>query len=61
VENIDKIFQNIEENCHVSDYDIAKELNIDYKIVLKHLRKAGYTKKLDVWVSCDLTLKNLMD
>jgi len=31
MENID-IFQKIEENHHVSNYNITKELNIDYKI-----------------------------
>ena len=60
VENIDEIYQKIEENCHVSNYDISKELSIDHKTVLE-LRKAGYTKKLDVWMLHDLTVKNLMD
>jgi len=54
VENVDEIFQKIEENCHVSSHDIIKELNFDHKIVLRHLRKAEYTKKLDVWVPHDL-------
>jgi len=36
----------IEENCHVSNYDIAKELNIDYKIVLGYLRKVGYRNSM---------------
>jgi len=39
-----------------ADYDIAKELNVD-KIVLEHLRNAGYIK-LDVWVPHNLTLFN---
>jgi len=44
-------FQKIEENRYVSNYDIrVKELNIDQKTVLEHLYKAGYTKKLDVWI-----------
>ncbi|XP_067206337.1 histone-lysine N-methyltransferase SETMAR-like [Linepithema humile] len=60
VENVDEIFQKIEKDRHISSYDIAKELNIDHKTVLGHLRKAGYTKKLDVWVPHDLTLKNVM-
>jgi len=47
VEN-DEIFEKIEENCHVNSYDIAKELNIDHKIILGYLRKAGHTKKLYV-------------
>ncbi|GFU09145.1 histone-lysine N-methyltransferase SETMAR [Trichonephila clavipes] len=29
---------------------IAQELKIDHKIVLSHLRKAGFKKKLHVWV-----------
>jgi len=29
VENVDEILQKIEENCHVSSYDITKVLNID--------------------------------
>jgi len=51
VENVNKISQKIEENRYVSNYDIAKELNIDYKIVLKYLRKTGYIKNLDVCVT----------
>jgi len=42
-------------------HNIGKELNIDHKTVLKILEKAGYKKKLDVWVPYDLTAKNLMD
>ncbi|KYN17231.1 Venom serine protease, partial [Trachymyrmex cornetzi] len=38
-------------------YDLLKELNIDHKTVLGHLYKAGYTKKLDIWVLY-LTVKN---
>jgi len=39
VENVDEIFQKIEENCYVSSHDIIKELNFDHKIVLRHLLK----------------------
>jgi len=55
VENVDEIFQKIEENCHMNSY--AKH----HKIILKHLCKIGYIKKLDVWLVHDLTLKNLID
>jgi len=55
VENVDEIFYKIEENRHMSSYNIAKELNIDHKTVLGHLRKNGYTKKFDVRVPHDLT------
>ncbi|KAG5348438.1 SETMR methyltransferase, partial [Acromyrmex charruanus] len=61
VENVDEILQKVKENRHVSSYDIAKELNIDHKTVLGCLRKAGYIKMLNVWMSHDLTVKNLMD
>jgi len=39
----------------LSSYDIAKELNIDHET--RHLRKTGYTKKLDVLILYDLTKK----
>ncbi|XP_046145712.1 histone-lysine N-methyltransferase SETMAR-like [Osmia bicornis bicornis] len=45
----------------MSSVEIAKELNITHTSVLDHLRKAGYTKKLDVWVPHELTQKNLLD
>jgi len=60
VENVDKIYQKIEED-RVSSYDITKELNIDYKTVSGHLRKTGHIKKLDIWMPHNLILKNLMD
>ncbi|GFS38886.1 histone-lysine N-methyltransferase SETMAR [Nephila pilipes] len=43
VENIDKI--------------IIQELKIDHKTVLRHLRKAGFKKKLNVRVPHQLTQK----
>ena len=39
----------VERDKHVSTVEIARELGID-KTVLNHLHKAGYKKKLDVWV-----------
>ncbi|XP_076384905.1 histone-lysine N-methyltransferase SETMAR-like [Megalopta genalis] len=60
-ENVDKITEIIEVDRHVSSRSIAQELKIDYKTVLNHLRKAGYKKKLDVWVPHQLTPKNMMD
>ncbi|KAF7384886.1 hypothetical protein HZH66_011972 [Vespula vulgaris] len=42
-------------------YDIAEELNTDHKTVLNHLKKFGHKKKLDVPVSHDLIMKNLID
>jgi len=51
----------VESDRHVSTVLIAQELNIAQKIVWNHLNKAGYKKKLDVWVLYELTQKNLMD
>jgi len=61
IEKVDEILQKIEEDRHISSYDIAAELNIDQKTVLNHLHKTGYKKKLDIWVPHELTVKNLMD
>ncbi|XP_029156095.1 histone-lysine N-methyltransferase SETMAR-like [Nylanderia fulva] len=36
-------------------------LGIDHKTVLNHLHKAGYKKKLDVWVPHELSAKNMID
>ncbi|GFU50836.1 histone-lysine N-methyltransferase SETMAR [Trichonephila clavipes] len=60
-ENVDKITEIIEVDRHVSSRSIAEELKIDHKTVLNHLRKVGFKKKLDVWVSHQLTPKNMMD
>ncbi|KAJ0182071.1 hypothetical protein K1T71_002793 [Dendrolimus kikuchii] len=38
-----------------------RELGIDHKTVLVHLKKAGYIKKLDIWVPHELTERNLMN
>ncbi|QQP41102.1 Histone-lysine N-methyltransferase SETMAR, partial [Caligus rogercresseyi] len=48
VEDIDKIMEIVESDCHVSTVSIAQELNIAQKTVWNHLNKAGYKKKLDV-------------
>ena len=61
VENVDKIMDIVASDRHVSTVSIAQELNIAQKTVWNHLHKAGYTKKLDVWVPHELTQKNLMD
>uniref|UniRef100_A0A0K2UG07 Histonelysine Nmethyltransferase SETMARlike [Ceratitis capitata] n=1 Tax=Lepeophtheirus salmonis TaxID=72036 RepID=A0A0K2UG07_LEPSM len=61
VEYVDKIIENIKIDRHVSSRSIAQELIIDHKTVLNHLQKAGYKKKLDVWVPHEPTQKNLMD
>jgi len=57
---VDEIMEKVEQDRRISNHDIGKELNIDYKSVLNHLEKTGY-KKLNIWVPHDLTMKNLMD
>ncbi|KAG5311381.1 SETMR methyltransferase, partial [Acromyrmex insinuator] len=52
IENVDKIME--------IESDRAQELNIAQKTVWNYLNKAGYKKKLDVWVPHELTQKNLM-
>jgi len=48
-EKSDEIIIKVERK-HVSTVEIARELSIDHKTVLNHLHKAGYKKKLDVWI-----------
>ncbi|XP_078032684.1 histone-lysine N-methyltransferase SETMAR-like [Augochlora pura] len=61
VENVHKITEIIEVDRHVSRHSIVRDLKIDHKTVLNHLHKAGYKKKLDVWMPQQLTQKNTMD
>jgi len=57
----DEIMVKVECDKHVSTVEIARKLGIDYKTVLNHLHKAGYKKKLDVWVPHELSVRNMMD
>ena len=41
----------MEQNRHISSYDIAEELDVDHKTVLRHLRKSAYKKKHDTFNS----------
>ena len=59
LEKSTEIVEKIEQVRYIGSRDIGKELNIDHETVLNHLEKAGYKKKLDVWMPHDLTLKNL--
>ncbi|XP_067125649.1 histone-lysine N-methyltransferase SETMAR-like [Centruroides vittatus] len=59
--NVDKIMVMIEVDRHVSSHSITRELKIDNKTVLNHLHKAGFKKKLDVWVPHELAQKDMMD
>ncbi|GBP29821.1 Histone-lysine N-methyltransferase SETMAR [Eumeta japonica] len=48
-DKIDNILKKVEQNRHITSYDIAEELSIDQKIILTNLKKAEYTKKFDTW------------
>ncbi|GFU35241.1 histone-lysine N-methyltransferase SETMAR [Trichonephila clavipes] len=61
VENVNKITEIIEVDRLVSSRSIAQGLKIDHKPVLSHLRKIEFKKKLHVWVTHQLTPKNMMD
>ncbi|GFS98960.1 histone-lysine N-methyltransferase SETMAR [Trichonephila clavipes] len=60
IEKVDKFTEIIKVDRHVSCRSITQELKIYHKIVLNHLRKVGFKKKLDVWVPHQLTSKNMM-
>jgi len=57
----DEIVRIIEQDRHISSYDIAKDLGICQQTVLNHLDKLGYKKKLDIWIPHDLSEKNLIN
>ncbi|GFV48013.1 histone-lysine N-methyltransferase SETMAR [Trichonephila clavipes] len=61
VENVDKIIEIIEVDRHVRSPSITQGQKIDHKKVLSYLRKVGFKKKLHVWMSHQLTPKNMMD
>ena len=44
-DKISAIFEKVEQDRHISSYNIAEELKVDHKTVLRHLRKSGYKKK----------------
>ncbi|XP_078051627.1 histone-lysine N-methyltransferase SETMAR-like, partial [Augochlora pura] len=60
LENVDKIAEIIDVDWHVSSRSIVRELKIDHETVLNHLHKAGFKKKLDVWMPHRLTQKTMM-
>ncbi|KAL0810222.1 hypothetical protein ABMA28_011004 [Loxostege sticticalis] len=47
MDKIDAIFEKVEQDQHIR--------------ILAHLKKTGYTKKLDIWVPHELTERNLMN
>ncbi|GFX68733.1 histone-lysine N-methyltransferase SETMAR [Trichonephila clavipes] len=61
IENVNKITEIVEVDRYVSSRSIAQELKMDHKTVLSPLSKVGLKKKLDVWVSHQITPENMMD
>ena len=55
-DKISAVFEKVEQDWHISSYDIAEELDVDHKTVIRHLRRYG-TRKLDIWISRDTLLK----
>ncbi|GFX73490.1 histone-lysine N-methyltransferase SETMAR [Trichonephila clavipes] len=55
--NVDKITEIIQVDRHICSSNISQEFKIDQKIVLNHLHKVGFKKKLVVWVPHQLTTK----
>lgn len=60
-ENADQILDMIEIDRHASCQNIADALGINHQTVWNHLKRAGYSKKLDVWVPHELTMRNLIN
>jgi len=59
--NFDKIAKLVERDRYSSSHSIGQELSMSHQTVINHLKKLGVTKKLDVWVSHELTQKNIFD
>ena len=44
-DKISSIFEKVDQDRYISSYDIAEELDVDHKTVLRDLQKSGYKKK----------------
>lgn len=51
----------VEGNARITSKEIAERLNIDNSSAFRHLKKLGFTSKLDTWVPHSLTEKNKLD
>lgn len=51
----------VKNNPRISTEEIAIRLNIDNTTALRHLKKLGYTSKLDTWVPHELTERNKLN
>ena len=55
-----EILEKVKQDRHIS-FNIGMELGIDHKTVLNHLQKTCYKNKLNIWVPCELSVKNLIE
>ncbi|GBP18917.1 Histone-lysine N-methyltransferase SETMAR [Eumeta japonica] len=60
-DKVDAILEKVEQDRHISSYEIAEELEFGHKTVLTLLKNTGYAKKLDTWFPHELTERNLMN
>ncbi|GBP19916.1 Histone-lysine N-methyltransferase SETMAR, partial [Eumeta japonica] len=71
-DKVDAILEKVEQDLHISSYDIAEELEIDHSIFsffqiyqkwnsFDPFEKVRYTKKVNTWVPHELTERNLMN
>ncbi|GBP33380.1 Histone-lysine N-methyltransferase SETMAR [Eumeta japonica] len=60
-DKVTAIVEKVQQDRHISSYDIAEELGIDHKTVLSHLKKAGFKNNLNSWVLHELPERNLMN
>jgi len=51
----------VEQDHHIRRQEISETININHVAVWNHLKRAGYQKKLGVWVPHELTQRNLID
>ena len=47
-DKISAIFKKVEQDRHISSHDIAEELNVDHRTVLRHLRKFSCARKVPI-------------
>ena len=51
----------VENNPRITTEEIAERMNIDHSATFCHLRKLGFTSKLDTWVPHSLTERNKLN
>ncbi|GBP65625.1 Chorion peroxidase [Eumeta japonica] len=56
---VDAILEKVEQDRDIRFYNKAEELEFNDEGVFTHLKKAGYTKKLNTWFPHELTEKDL--